>query len=162
MNEKAAFSFIIGLPWETKAEIEKTVRFAFRLVDNFGITAVINWYIKVPGSQLWNKARKEQIFNESMYDDYHFSDNPYFFRSGLKLKPQEVWEIDEMIRQYKLDKKQFHSHGEKIIYNTPAALIRHFGKELLYEEGHELDNLHELFLAVKPSVYQTKRKDEIS
>ena len=144
LSEKAAFSFIIGLPWETKAEVEKTIRFAFHLVDNFGITVVINWYIKVPGSQVWHKARKDQIFNESMYDSYNFSHNPYFFLSGLKLKPKEVWEIDDIIRQYKLAKRQSYPNREKVLYNTPAALIRHFAKDLLYEEGHELANLHEL------------------
>jgi radical SAM superfamily enzyme YgiQ (UPF0313 family) len=147
-NENATFSFIIGLPWETKSEVEKTIHFAFHLINSFGITAVIHWYIRMPGSQLWHKARNDQLFNESMYDSYNLSHNAYLFRGELKLKPKEIWEIDDMIQRFKITTRKRYPNRETIIYTTPEALIRHFPKELLYEKGHELANLQELSLSV--------------
>ena len=147
LNQKAIFSFIIGLPWETKTEIEQTLRFAFDLITDFGVQIAIQWYLQIPGSQLWHNARNDQLFNESMYDSYHFSHNPYFFRGGLQVKPNEVWEINDMILNYKLITQQSYPHREMILYNTPEAMIRYFPKEILSEEGHELANLQELSLS---------------
>lgn len=143
IGEKTTFSFIIGLPWETKPDVEKTVRFVFRLIDNFGITAVIQWYIQIPGSHLWHQARNNQLINESMYDNYNFTHNAYLFRSELQLKPKEVWEINDMILTY--------PNQAMITYNTPEVLIRYFPKELFDEEGHDLANLQELALSVRKS-----------
>lgn len=147
LSQKTVFSFIIGLPWETKTEIEQTIRLAFDLINDFGIEVAIHWYLQIPGSQLWHNARNNQLFNESMYDSYNFSHNPYFFRGGLLLKPNEVWEINDMILDYKHITQQRYPHREMILYNTPEAMIRYFPKEILSEEGHELANLQELSLS---------------
>jgi radical SAM superfamily enzyme YgiQ (UPF0313 family) len=141
INGKATFSFIIGLPWETKRDVERTVRFVFYLIDHFGITVTIQWYIQIPGSHLWHQARKDQLFNEAMYDNYNFIHNAYMFRGELQLKPTEIWEINDMILNY--------PNPAMITYNTPEALIRYFPKELFDEEGNDLANLRELALSVR-------------
>ncbi len=143
ISEKSTFSFIIGLPWETKPEVEKTVRFIFHLIDHFGITATIQWYIQIPGSHLWHRARNNQLFNESMYDNYNFVHNIYLFRGELQLKPKEIWEINDLILNY--------PNQAMITYNTPEVLMRYFPKELLDEEGHDLANIQELALSVQKS-----------
>lgn len=141
ISEKSTFSFIIGLPWETKTEVEKTIRFIFHLIDHFGITATIQWYIQIPGSHLWHQARNNQLFNESMYDNYNSVHDVYLFRGELQLQPREIWEINDMILNY--------PNQGLITYNTPETLFRYFPKELLNEEGQDLANLQELALSAK-------------
>jgi anaerobic magnesium-protoporphyrin IX monomethyl ester cyclase len=144
ISEKAVFSFIIGLPWETRLEVEKTIHFALDLISNYGISAVIQWYMPIPGSHLWHMAHKAQLFNESMYDSYGFAHNSYLFRGGLKLKPKEIWDISDILMEHILAAKRDYPDQEKIIYTIPEAIIRNFPRDLLSEEGHELENLREL------------------
>ena len=58
----AEFSFILGLPWEKKEDVLKTVRFATKLVSQYGINVLLQWYCQIPGSLLWDeRTAKEAV-----------------------------------------------------------------------------------------------------
>lgn len=95
--ELADFSFILGLPWETKSEVMQTVQFAYDLHASYGVRVLFQWYCQIPGSRLWAEQRKREILHESLYDDYGFFRNHYLFRSGVALKPSEIFEIQRSI-----------------------------------------------------------------
>ncbi|TMM10671.1 MAG: B12-binding domain-containing radical SAM protein [Actinobacteria bacterium] len=94
---RAEFSFILGLPWESVAEVERTLDFAAALAEQSGVRVLLNWYCQVPGSRLWDEDRRAQVVHESLYDDYGFMTDLYLFRSGVKLRPSEVWHIVDRV-----------------------------------------------------------------
>ena len=93
------FSFILGFPWEGKVEVERTVRFATHLFAEYGVHVVLQWYRQIPGSRIWQDARREQLLNESMYDEYGFFRNLHLFGTSCRLTPREVWEVGDMLDQ---------------------------------------------------------------
>ncbi len=97
LAERADFSFIIGLPWETKSEVLQTVHFAFHLYSTYGVRALLQWYCQIPGSRLWEEQRQKEVLHEAMYDDYGFFRNHYLFRTGISLLPSEVREVHNTI-----------------------------------------------------------------
>ena len=58
------FSFILGLPWETRAEVEQTIRFATRLFVDYGVHVMLQWYRQIPGSRLWDEARRDLLVHD--------------------------------------------------------------------------------------------------
>jgi radical SAM superfamily enzyme YgiQ (UPF0313 family) len=93
MASRADFSFIIGLPWETKSEVIQTIRFAYKLYETYGVRVLLQWYCQIPGSRLWDEQREKEVLHEAHYDDYGFFRNHYLFRTGVKLTPSEVHEV---------------------------------------------------------------------
>src|SRR5262249_27150574 len=53
IGDRAVFSFILGLLWETRAEVERTIRFAMHLHGNYNVRVLLQWYCQIPGSRLW-------------------------------------------------------------------------------------------------------------
>ncbi len=150
INERCEFSFIIGLPWETKEEVMKTIRFACSLYAKYGVRIVIQWYYLLPGSELWNKAAIEGKVNASMYDNYGFFRNPYLFFTGVQLSPEEIWDISENITSV-INLAKLNDRGEEFIqYRVPEAVRLYFNKQSLREASISgLDNLKELSENVK-------------
>jgi radical SAM superfamily enzyme YgiQ (UPF0313 family) len=97
ISDRADFSFIIGLPWETRTEVETTIRFAMHLLGNYGVRVLLQWYCEIPGSRLWQEEREKQLVHEAMYDDHGFFRNLYLFRSGVQVKPGDIWEVTEIL-----------------------------------------------------------------
>jgi radical SAM superfamily enzyme YgiQ (UPF0313 family) len=102
ISQRADFSFIIGLPWETRTEIERTIRFAMHLLGTYGVRVLLQWYCEIPGSRLWQEERERQLVNEAMYDDYGFFRDLYLFRR-VQVGPSDVWDIAEMLDRLLLD-----------------------------------------------------------
>lgn len=99
MSQRADFSFIIGLPWETEVEARQTIDFAVGLHQRFGVRVLIQWYCQIPGSRLWNEQRRREILHEALYDDFGFFGNNYLFRSGVSLAPSEIHKITHHIKE---------------------------------------------------------------
>lgn len=97
---RADFSFILGLPWETPAEARRTVAFAVRLGETYGVRVLFNWYAQIPGSRLWDDARAAELVHESQYDDVGFLRDLSLFRSGVALRPSEIWAISDEIADH--------------------------------------------------------------
>ncbi|MEW6556054.1 MAG: cobalamin-dependent protein [Elusimicrobiota bacterium] len=81
-------SFIIGFPWETKIEAEKTLRFA-RYLRKYDCFESMNWWIPLP-SRLWFNREKYRIKNvdESIWDGFYSFKNPFHseWNTGVFLK----------------------------------------------------------------------------
>ena len=66
ISERADFSFILGLPWESKAEVTKTINFATHLSATWGVRILLQWYLLLPGSRLWDEASRNQMVTEAI------------------------------------------------------------------------------------------------
>jgi hypothetical protein len=91
-----------------------------------------------------------------MYDNFNFSHNIHFLLGNTKLKPEEIWEIDEMIIRNQEETRLNFSHNNSITYMRPKALSRYFPKSILQQEANELNNLKELRLSVHRSHNNTR------
>lgn len=87
---KADFSFILGLPWETPAQIKATLDFGFALAADFGVRLLFNWYAQIPGSELWNQARARGAIHESRYDQLGVQRDPTVFFQANRLAANDV------------------------------------------------------------------------
>ncbi|GEM_PF-1600358 len=138
------FSFIIGLPWESRIDVERTIRFALTLNNTYNARILLQWYCQLPGSRLWDDAYKKQIVNETMYDNYGFFRDLYLFRTGVNLTPQEIWELVDMMAQLKLVADYYYPHQEVIRYGVPQPIITYFPRDFLSEEDTGLPSLRQV------------------
>ncbi len=145
INGSCEFSFILGLPWETKEDVIKTMRFACSLYAKYGVRIILQWYYLIPGSELWNKEAFEGKVNASMYDNYGFFRNPYLFFSGVKLSPEDIWDISESIASV-ISLSKVNDQGEEFIrYAVPEAVMLYFNRRSLGQPSFSgLSNLKEL------------------
>jgi radical SAM superfamily enzyme YgiQ (UPF0313 family) len=140
---RAEFSFILGLPWESVAEVERTVDFAASLAAQSGVRVLLNWYCQVPGSRLWEEDRRAQVVHETFYDDYGFMTDLYLFRSGVKLRPSEVWHIADRVAARRAHLQEVNGGGQLIEFAVPSPIAHHFPPEGS-DENTGLTRLREL------------------
>jgi radical SAM superfamily enzyme YgiQ (UPF0313 family) len=91
------FSFVIGFPWESYDDAVKTINFASVLQIKYGINVLMQWYLQVPGSRLWQKQRELGVVNEAMYDEFGIFRNLYLFRTGVNFSLQEFRSLSNLI-----------------------------------------------------------------
>lgn len=144
ISQRADFSFIIGLPWETRTEVEKTIRFAMHLLGNYGVRVLLQWYCEIPGSRLWQEDREKQLVNEAMYDDYGFFRDLYLFRTGVQVDPRDIWEITEMLDKLLLVTKVPYRHEEMIEFALPDPIGSYFPRQTFSENDTGLGSLREV------------------
>ncbi len=144
MASKADFSFVIGLPWETKREVIKTVRFAYNLYSTYGIRILLQWYCQIPGSRLWEDQRKNEVLHEALYDDYGFFKNNHLFRSGIQLKPSEVHEVMTIIENLKMLSGR-NVNGLDMIQNSdPDPIMQFYPDHSAFNTSSGIQNLREV------------------
>jgi radical SAM superfamily enzyme YgiQ (UPF0313 family) len=134
---RADFSFIIGLPWETAAEARRTVAFGVRLGETYGVRALFNWYLQVPGSRLWDEARAAELVHEAQYDEVGFVANLALFRSGVALRPHEVWEVTDEIADHAA--RLGGRWRNRIEFGMPPAIARSFPRDAEPADGEPAD-----------------------
>jgi anaerobic magnesium-protoporphyrin IX monomethyl ester cyclase len=135
------FSFILGLPWETKREVEQTIRFATHLFADYGVHIMMQWYRQIPGSRIWDDARRAFEVHESMYDDYGFFRNLYLFRTSCRLSPKEIYEISDTTDQLRW-LAELHGHERpSIVHHFPRPIAENFPRAMLDVEDAGLANL---------------------
>ncbi|MGE5341051.1 MAG: B12-binding domain-containing radical SAM protein [Candidatus Omnitrophota bacterium] len=146
LSKKADFSFILGLPWETKDDALKTVHFACNLYAKYGVRVLLQWYCQIPGSRLWDEQRKKGVVHEAQYDDYGFFRNLYLFRTGVSLTPDEIYEISEKILSINTLSRLMNAEGNAMVeYGHPEPLKKDFPKlSEIYNEGQGLASLREV------------------
>lgn len=144
ISERADFSFIIGLPWETRSDIERTIRFAMHLLGNYGVRVLLQWYCEIPGSRLWQEERQKQLVHEAMYDDYGFFRNLYLFRSGVRLEPREIWELSEILDKLSFVARVPYRTEHMIEYAIPDPIACYFPLADLVQGDIGLDSLREV------------------
>ena len=62
--------FLIGLPWDNRETIKKTIRFARHLDGDY---IDINIAYPLPGTEMFEMAKKENLFNETSIHGYDYS-----------------------------------------------------------------------------------------
>ena len=125
------FSFILGLPWETKAEVLKTIRFATHLFVSYGVHVMMQWYRQIPGSRIWDDARRDQLVHESTYDDYGFFRNLYLFRTSCRLSPKEIYEVADITNQLQWLAELSGVSRPSIVHHFPTPILAGFPRHLL-------------------------------
>lgn len=145
ISDRCDFSFILGLPWETKDDVLRTARFACRLYAKYGVRIMLQWYCLIPGSFLWTRAAREGKVNASIYDNYGFFRSPYLFFTGVQLTPSEIWEVSDCIEPV-LKLSRVNDSGEDFIqYAVPEPVVLHFNRDSIGRNSIEsLNNLKEL------------------
>ncbi len=132
---RCELSFILGLPWEGKEEVLKTVQFASQLALQYGVTTLLQWYCQIPGSMIWDQSWRRGDVSPAMYDDFGFFRNLYLFTSGVQLSPEEIWEVMDVI--YTTHSLLVLSGRPKgtMAYRPPAPIELNFPRSLY--EGQE-------------------------
>lgn len=122
---KVVFSFVIGFPFETRADCEKTIRFATSLLLKYNVRIYLQWYNTIPGSRIWEDLQKQGVVDIWMYDDFGFFSNKYLFSAGVRLEKKDIRELSETIR----------SINAMLLISKPADDIIQFAPpEWLYHE----------------------------
>jgi len=155
----ADFSFVLGLPWETVHEVRKTCQFAAHLFATYGVRILLQWYCQIPGSRLWEADREAGLVNESMYNDYGFFRNLYLFRTGVKLSPQEVWEISDTVSALQRLSKLQYPDRCMVEYGHPEPIGLYYPQEVMTRRPDGLASLREVALPEKK--HATRRFDPV-
>lgn len=144
MSGQADFSFILAQPWETKADVERTIRFAAHLHGTYGVRTLLQWYCQIPGSRQWEEDRRNQIVNEAMYDHFGFFRNLYLFRSGIRLSPKEIWEIAGLVTKLQWLSSLRYTDKPMIDFGFPQPIAEDFPADSLSEDDSGLFNLRQV------------------
>lgn len=129
------FSFILGLPWETKEEVLKTIRFATHLFVEYGVHIMMQWYRQIPGSRIWEDARRDLLVHESMYDDYGFFRNLYLFKTSCRLDPREIYDIADIADQLRWLAELPGATRPSIVHHFPTPILEGFPRDMLDVDG---------------------------
>ena len=77
-------SFMIGFPWETPEDIDRTIRFSKSLAPDY---AYFNVFKPMPGSSLHEEMTREGKIRHRRWSDYYTGNETQFFDTAT---PQEV------------------------------------------------------------------------
>lgn len=146
---RADFSFVLGLPWETAAEVRKTCQFAANLFATYGVRILLQWYCQIPGSRLWEADRNAGHVNEAMYNEYGFFRNLYLFRSGVKLTPTEVWEISGLVTSLQNMARMQYPDKTMVEYGHPEPIGLYYPEEVMTRRPDGLASLREVSMPEK-------------
>lgn len=117
---KIMLSFIIGFPWETKKEIQKTLNTIEFISGKFGLFCNINWMFLLP-SAIWNEAGKYNInVDESIFDDPLWCNSEELF---FKLHPKITAETVEWVTNWC---ENAVTEGLHIAYSVPYTSFRQY------------------------------------
>jgi len=144
LSERADFSFILGLPWETAEEVRQTCSFASHLYATYGVRILLQWYCQIPGSRLWDADRAAGLVNETMYNDYGFFRDLYLFRAGVKLNPAEIWQISQSVEALQHMARIRHPDQIMVEYGHPEPIALFFPEFLMGPACDGLSNLREV------------------
>jgi radical SAM superfamily enzyme YgiQ (UPF0313 family) len=142
--DRVDFSFILGLPWEGEAEVMQTVRFATHLHASYGVHVMMQWYRQIPGSRIWDEARRQQLVHEAMYDDYGFFRDLYLFRTSCRLSPAEIYRIGDVADQLRWLSDLPGPGRPSIVHHFPTPIAQSFPRGSLEAGGESLENLRAL------------------
>jgi len=155
ISNRADFSFILGLPWEGRAEVQRTIDFAMHLTGEYGVRILLQWYCQIPGSRLWEDARQRFEVTEAMYDDYGFFRDLHLWHTAITISPSDAWDIVDMIQQLQCISHLTHAGRAMIESAVPAALARYFPQAILPTNGVHADGLMNLREVSRPAADRT-------
>jgi len=112
-------NFIIGFPWETQNDIDKTLRFAFAINPDL---ATFNVYKPLPGSRLYDQLDADGKLRHTRWEDYFATSEFLLFESNFT--------DDEMRRILKRTILRFHLRP-RFVWQRFVRLLRHPRREAL-------------------------------
>ncbi|MFF0343418.1 B12-binding domain-containing radical SAM protein [Kribbella sp. NPDC004875] len=157
--DRADFSFILGLPWETVTEVRRTIAFAAKLYATYGVRLLLQWYCQIPGSRLWQEQRDRLDVSEVMYDEFGFFRNLYLFRSGVRLTPEEIWDVSRQVRALMYLSRARNPERVMIEYGHPEPISLYFPEDLVRGTSHALPNLRTVAYARDRNTGKERRAD---
>lgn len=145
------FSFVIGFPWEDYKDTLRTINFASDMMIEYGVNILLQWYMQIPGSRLWQAQKEEGILDEALYDDFGLFRNPYLFRSGVKLSLEEIDDISETIVSVKmLHEMSGIKNSNTLEYVHPLPISRYFPNNgYVHQYSSGLNSLREISESIK-------------
>lgn len=128
--EMGAF-FMIGFPWETAKEVNKTVSFMKRLDPNYAIYSITTPY---PGTELFDMVQSEGVIPSSVDWSTFYHQSPEMFYSNSVTR-------DEALSLIKMTEFVFDEHNRKKRRETfrhPLLLLRLMISSGLWGKPHML------------------------
>lgn len=150
ISERADFSFMLGLPWESMDEIRATIRFAAGLHAEFGVRILLQWYLQIPGSRLWEADRSAGLVSEAMYDEFGFFRNLYLFRTGVRITPGEFYEVAGMVEGLQRATQIRYPDRRMVEFAFPSAIATYFPPGVMNTHDSGLVRLREVSRPGKP------------
>lgn len=141
---RADFSFVLGLPWETRAEVERTIAFAVHLHGKYGVRILLQWYCQIPGSRLWDAAYQAGTVTEAMYDEFGFFGNYYLFQSGVKIPTEDIYAISDKVAAVRTVSRAEYRGQNMIEYAFPEPVAKYFPRILRKFEQNGLESLRQV------------------
>ena len=148
--DRVDFSFILGLPWEGEAEVMQTLRFATHLHASYGVHVMMQWYRQIPGSRIWDEARRQELLHEAMYDHYGFFRDLYLFRTSCRLTPTDIYRIANIADQLRFISDLPKTGRPSIVHHFPTPVAQNFPQPRINAPGTGLENLRELVHPRRP------------
>lgn len=142
--DRADFSFVLGLPWETRVEVEKTITFATRLHATYGVRILLQWYCQIPGSRLWDAAAKKGLVTEAMYDEFGFFGNYYLFQTGVQIPTEDIYEISDRVNAVRMIANVHYRGRNMIEYAFPEPVAKYFPRILQSFSQNGLESLRQV------------------
>lgn len=101
LTEKCMLSFIIGFPWETKKEINKTLDTIKFISENYNIYCNINYFLLLP-SELWEKRKDYDLWlDESFFDKIDcFTNIENFYLTHPLLTKEVLKDVKERVERF--------------------------------------------------------------
>lgn len=115
---EAKANFIIGFPWETREDVDRTIRFAFALKPDL---ATFNVYKPLPGSRLYDELQRDGKLRHTRWEDYFATSEFLLFESNFT--------DAEMKRLLKRTILRFHLRPA-FLWQRFRRLLRHPRREL--------------------------------
>ncbi len=140
----ADFSFILGLPWEGKTQIEKTIQFATDLFSEYGVRVMLQWYCMIPGSRLWEEEKGKHVVTQAMYNEFGFFRNLHLFHSSMSLSPKEIYALEDMILQLQWLANLAYPQANMIQHSVAEPLLAYYPRNLISENGKSDEGLYSL------------------
>ncbi len=142
--DRADFSFVLGLPWEGRAEVERTIAFATHLHATYGVRVLLQWYCQIPGSRLWDEAARNGLVTEAMYDEFGFFSNYYLFQSGVKIPTADIYAISDKVAAVRTVSQAVYKGRNMIEYAFPEPVAKYFPRILETFQQNGLASLRQV------------------
>lgn len=97
LAEKTFFSFIIGFPWETKAQVQENLKKISDLAVNYGVRVYLQWHFLTPGSLIWREFYQQGKVSVSDLDEIGFLLGEKWFNLSSSLSIEDRIEISDMV-----------------------------------------------------------------
>ena len=110
---------------------------------------LLQWYCQIPGSRLWEADRRAGKVNEAMYNNYGFFRDLYLFRAGVRLSPDEIWEISGTVSALQTVARMNYPNRPMVEYGHPEPIALYYPEEVRTDHPDGLASLREVAMPEK-------------